>query len=47
MQALMDRVEFTSQPETTGSIVHLVKTLAIEPASPLRRLPSIEVPRLY
>lgn len=35
MRALMDQVDFSSEP---GTIVHLVKTLAIEPTSLLHRL---------
>lgn len=37
MRALMDRVEFRSEPET-GTIVHLVKALAVDPDRPLARL---------
>lgn len=36
MRALMDSVEFASEPET-GTIVHLVKTLTVDPLSPLAR----------
>jgi serine/threonine-protein kinase RsbW len=37
MRALMDRVDFSSEPET-GTIVHLVKTLGLEPDAPFARL---------
>ena len=37
MQAVMDHVEFTSEPEV-GTIVHLVKELQIEEDGPLARL---------
>ena len=34
MRAVMDRVEFGSQPEA-GTIVHLIKTLSVNSSSPL------------
>jgi serine/threonine-protein kinase RsbW len=37
MHALVDAIDFTSEPEA-GTIVHLVKTLEVEPGSPLDRL---------
>lgn len=37
MRAVMDRVEFSSESET-GTIVHLVKMLGVEPAAPLANL---------
>ena len=37
MRAVMDRVEFRSEPED-GDIVHLVKTLELTPDGPLERL---------
>jgi serine/threonine-protein kinase RsbW len=37
MDAVMDRVNFTSEPES-GSIVHLVKTLDLLPDGPMARL---------
>lgn len=37
MRALMDDVEFRSEPQA-GTIVHLVKSLEVVPASPLGRL---------
>jgi serine/threonine-protein kinase RsbW len=37
MRAVMDNVDFTSEPET-GTIVHLVKTLTFDPSGPLARL---------
>ncbi len=37
MRAFMDQVDFRSEPEA-GTIVHLVKTLSIDPDSPLARL---------
>lgn len=37
MRAVMDRVEFTAEPEV-GTIVHLVKELTIEPDGALARL---------
>lgn len=37
MLAVMDRVEFRSEPET-GTILRLVKTLLVEPDGPLARL---------
>ena len=37
MRALVDRVDFASEPES-GTIVHLVKTLAFRPDSVLKRL---------
>lgn len=37
MRAVMDRVEFTSEPET-GTLAHLVKALAVEDGSPLAEL---------
>ncbi|HEX2700772.1 MAG TPA: ATP-binding protein [Acidimicrobiales bacterium] len=39
MHALVDAINFTSEPEA-GTIVHLVKTLEVEPGSPLDRLTS-------
>lgn len=37
MRAFMDRVEFSSESET-GTIVHLVKTLSVDPDAALARL---------
>lgn len=37
MRALVDSINFRSEPEA-GTIVHLVKTLDLEPGSPLDRL---------
>lgn len=37
MRALMDRVDFVSEPES-GTIVHLVKVLDVDPNGPLARL---------
>ncbi len=37
MRAVMDNVDFTSEPEA-GTIVHLVKTLSFDPSGPLARL---------
>ena len=37
MRAVMDTVEFSAEPEK-GTLVHLVKALAIEPDTPLARL---------
>jgi len=37
MRALMDSVEFTSEPER-GTLVHLVKALAVDPGAPLTRI---------
>ena len=37
MRAVMDTVEFTSEPEK-GTLVHLVKALTIDPDAPLARL---------
>lgn len=37
MRAVMDNVDFTSEPEA-GTIVHLVKTLSLDPSGPLARL---------
>ena len=37
MRALVDRIEFTSQPET-GTIVHLTTTLTPIPGGPLDQL---------
>lgn len=37
MHALVDSINFTSKPEA-GTIVHLVKTLDLEPGTPLDRL---------
>jgi anti-sigma regulatory factor (Ser/Thr protein kinase) len=37
MRALMDQVDFSAEQEA-GTIVHLVKALAIEPNGPLDRL---------
>jgi anti-sigma regulatory factor (Ser/Thr protein kinase) len=37
MRAVMDSVEFGSEPET-GTIVHLVKTLSVESGTALSRL---------
>lgn len=37
MRAVMDRVEFSSESET-GTIVHLVKTLGVDPDAALARL---------
>jgi serine/threonine-protein kinase RsbW len=37
MHALVDAIHFRSEPEA-GTIVHLVKTLEVEPGSPLDRL---------
>ena len=37
MNAVMDGVEFTSEPEA-GTIVHLVRDLQVRPESPLARL---------
>lgn len=37
MQAVMDRVDFMSEPET-GTIVHLVKDLSVDQHGPLARL---------
>jgi serine/threonine-protein kinase RsbW len=43
MRAVMDGVDFTSEPET-GTLVHLVKALSADPGGPLARLrPSSEV----
>lgn len=44
MRALMDRVELTSEPET-GTIVHLVKRLSVDPNAPLARLRLHRPPR--
>jgi serine/threonine-protein kinase RsbW len=41
MHALMDGVHFESQPRQ-GTIVHLVKTVDVEPGSPLDRLDRAE-----
>ena len=38
MQAVMDRVAFSSEPPDAGTIVRLVKRLSIEPKGPLGRL---------
>lgn len=37
MRAVMDQVEFSSEPET-GTIVHLVKTLSVDAGAPFARL---------
>ena len=37
MHALVDTIHFTSEPEA-GTIVHLVKSLEVEPGGPLARL---------
>ena len=38
MEAVMDQVEFRSEPEA-GTVVHLVKELTFRPDAPLRALP--------
>ena len=44
MRALVDELEFTSQPEA-GTIVHLTKTIVLSDDSPLTRFGSVEVSR--
>lgn len=39
MRALVDSIEFTSQPET-GTLVHLTTTLDLTPGGPLDQLPA-------
>jgi serine/threonine-protein kinase RsbW len=43
MRAVMDSVEFRSEPES-GTIVHLVKTLSVESGTALSRLRQLSMP---
>lgn len=45
MRALVDELEFTSQPEA-GTIVHLTKAIVLSADSPLSRFESVEAPRV-
>ena len=45
MRALVDELEFTSQPEA-GTIVHLTKAIVLSDDSPLSRFTNVEAPRV-
>ena len=45
MRALVDELEFTSEPEA-GTIVHLTKTIVLSEDSPLSQFVSPEAPRV-